>query len=282
MEANAAALLENLDTITRAGVDALVLFGSTGEFVHFDIEERARVLSLAIRRSRVPMLVNVSHSSFHGAVALAEQAIEAGASGLLLMPPYFYRYTEDQIFDFYQAFVQEIKDYPALYLYNLPAFTNPITLALATRLLETKSFAGIKDSSGDAFLFAGFAELKKALPFQLLAGNESLYTQVRANAADGIISGVAAAVPELMVALDRAIVSQVQTNVEALSPLLSEFLEWIAKFPACVAIRRAASLRGWPFKESAVPPGPAMQKQFDAYDLWFQAWIPDVLKQCSM
>src|SRR6185437_721443 len=39
LEADAAALLEYLDAVTAAGVDGLVLFGSTGEFVHFESEE---------------------------------------------------------------------------------------------------------------------------------------------------------------------------------------------------------------------------------------------------
>src|SRR5437763_11073546 len=89
-EADGAAMLDYLDAVVQAGVDGLVLFGSTGEFVHFEIEERTRVVSLAIRRSRVPVLVNVSHSTLAGSVELAENASDAGASGLLLMPPYFY------------------------------------------------------------------------------------------------------------------------------------------------------------------------------------------------
>src|SRR5271156_4719661 len=97
IEADTAALLDYLDVIVRAGVNGLVLFGSTGEFVHFDTTERMRVCSLAIKRSRAPVLVNVSHSTLDGALLLAESACGSGASGLMLMPPYFYRYNDHQI-----------------------------------------------------------------------------------------------------------------------------------------------------------------------------------------
>ena len=104
--------------------------------------------ALAIKRSRLPVLVNASHSSLPGAIAIAEAAIESGAAGLLLMPPYFYAYSEDQIFEFYSQFVRSVGTGIRIYLYNLPMCTNSISPRLARRLLQTGSFAGIKDSSG--------------------------------------------------------------------------------------------------------------------------------------
>ena len=47
VEADAAALFDYLDLVQNRGVDGIVLFGSTGEFVHFDVTERMRVLMLA-------------------------------------------------------------------------------------------------------------------------------------------------------------------------------------------------------------------------------------------
>ena len=64
VEADAAALFDYIDAISSKGVDGLVLFGSTGEFVHFDLTERMRVLMLAKRRCRIPLLVNVAHSTW--------------------------------------------------------------------------------------------------------------------------------------------------------------------------------------------------------------------------
>ena len=161
IEADTAALLEYLDTVVRTGVDGLVLFGSTGEFVHFDTEERMRVCSLAIKRSRVPVLVNVSHSTLDGAIQLAESACGLGASGVLLMPPYFYRYADEQIAAFYTQFLAAFAGQLPVYLYNLPFFTNPMSAALAVSLLETGKFAGIKDSSGQWGMFEALLAQRK-------------------------------------------------------------------------------------------------------------------------
>ncbi len=64
IEADTAAYLDYLDQVAAAGVDGFVFFGSTGEFVHFEVEERMRVVGLAAKRSRLPVLVNISHSTF--------------------------------------------------------------------------------------------------------------------------------------------------------------------------------------------------------------------------
>ena len=178
IEPDTAALLDYVDIVARAGVDGLVLFGTTGEFVHYDVAERIRTFGLAIRRSRVPVLVNVSHSTLDGALILAESAMGSGAAGILVMPPYFYRYSDGEILRFYLQFIELIEQRIPTYLDNAPAFTNPISESLAQRLLDTGLFAGIKDSSGDWELFQKLNEMRHRHDFRLLSGNEE-YTRGR-------------------------------------------------------------------------------------------------------
>jgi 4-hydroxy-tetrahydrodipicolinate synthase len=281
IEPDTAVVLEYLDTIVQAGVDGLVLFGSTGEFVHFDTEERIRVVSMAIRRSRVPILVNVSHSTLTGAVRLAEGAIDAGASGLLLMPPYFYSYSDDQIYEFYDEFVRLLEKQVPLYLYNLPMFTNPISTPLAERLLQTGAFDGIKDSSGDATFFERMAVLKTRVGFQLLVGTESTYTAGLRGGADGIVSGVAAAIPELLVALTKAFFGGNGGLAETLNQRLTEFLAYVDQFPATIAIKEAAVVRGWNLSQLAVPVDEDLAAEIISFQNWFRNWIPGVLAECG-
>jgi 4-hydroxy-tetrahydrodipicolinate synthase len=278
VEADTAALLDYLDVVVKAGVNGLVLFGSTGEFVHFDTDERMRVCSLAIKRSRAPVLVNVSHSTLDAAILLAESACDSGAAGVLLMPPYFYRYSEHQIADFYMQFIQELASQLPVYLYNLPYFTNPIPPSLATPLLETGLFAGIKDSSGDWEMLESLLAVRKTREFRLLAGHECIYLRGRLEGADGIVSGVAAAIPELMVALERAIMAKDLTRAQKLNNRLLEFLPWVERFPSTVAIKQAAVARGWKQQHLAVPVDAA---QIEEYQRWLSEWLPQVLRECA-
>src|SRR5690349_16544094 len=77
------ALWEILDFLSAKHVDGIVLFGSTGEFVHYGVEERKRVIGLGTKRSRVPVAVNVTHSTLDGTVELARAAEKCGASSLV-------------------------------------------------------------------------------------------------------------------------------------------------------------------------------------------------------
>jgi dihydrodipicolinate synthase/N-acetylneuraminate lyase len=280
-EINTAAFFDYQDAIVRGGVDGLVLFGSTGEFVHFDVSDRMHVVSLLCKRSRVPVLVNVSHSTIDGALALAEGAILAEAAGVLLMPPYFYRYTEAQILAFYGRFAEAVQGRTRLFLYNLPFFTDALSFEVIERSLTSGQYAGIKDSSGDRPLSEQVRNLHSRRPFVWLAGSERLFAGMRSSGAEGIVSGVAGALPELMVAFDRALAAQACEVAARLEQMLFEFLNWLEKFPATVAIKQAAVVRGWKLDETAFRFDEGTQDELRTFRRWVEQWLPRVLAECA-
>ena len=199
----------------------------------------------------------------------------------MLMPPYFYTYGDEQIFAFYQKFMSTIGDAVPVYLYNLPMFVNPITPTLAERLLGTGQFAGIKDSSGEAGYLQKLESLHAEQSFRLLIGSERLYTDARQAGADGMISGVAACLPELMVALDGAITAKEGQRVAILGGRLREYLDRLDKFPATVIIRQTAVARGWHLAPVAVPFDEDLSAELIGFHGWFRDWWPQVLRECS-
>lgn len=280
-EIDLAAAFELIDFLCRAGVSGIALMGSTGEFPHFSLEERSRLVSLSVKRSRVPVLAGVGHSTFDGALVLAREAAQAGAAGVLLMPPYFFRYGQGDIKRFYTRFAEQLKGAIPILLYNIPQFTSPIACETAIELLATGEFAGIKDSSGNWEDLDRLSAAREKNPFTLLVGHDALFTRARMAGADGIVSGVASAVPELLVALDRAIGRGEVERAQMLDCRLQEFLGWIDLAPAPVAIREASALRGLRVGEPASPPGPETRRKLDEFAEWFLRWLPAVQKECS-
>ncbi len=81
-------------------------------------------------------------------IALAHEAKAAGADGVLVLPPYFVKLSDDEIFAHYKA-VNEAVKLPIM-VYNIPGnAVNAVTPALADRLADLDNVVAIKESSGD-------------------------------------------------------------------------------------------------------------------------------------
>jgi len=272
-EPDIGATLELIDFLSNAGVTGIALLGSTGEFVNLNAEDRVRLVYLAVKRSRVPVLAGVSHSTLDGALALGREASAAGAEGLLLMPPFFFRYRQPEIREFYLRFAAEMAHGAPVYLYNIPAFTSEIAAETAVQLLASGHFAGIKDSSGDWHNFEALNRHKAEHPYTLLVGHDSLFVRARQAGADGIVSGVACAAPELLLGLERAITQHDEPEVERLNARLNEFLERIEAFPTPVAIKAALAARGLKTGPPPVPLARETQAALDEFREWFRGWL---------
>src|SRR5579872_1131007 len=156
-QADLGSTLELVDFLGGAGVDGIALLGSTGEFANLSLEDRAHLVRLAVKRSRVPIMAGVSHCTLDGTVTLASQAAEAGAAAILVMPPYFFTYEQSEAREFYLRLSDRIAGAIPILLYNILFFTSAISMETACDLLATGRFAGIKDSSGR---FENFTTLK--------------------------------------------------------------------------------------------------------------------------
>jgi dihydrodipicolinate synthase/N-acetylneuraminate lyase len=271
-----------IDFLSSKNVNGIVLLGSTGEFIHFSVEERTRLIGLAAKRSRLPVLVNISHSTLDGAVELARQAMCTKVAGLLLMPPYFFRYTQDDVEAFFTRFAHEVQPTVPTLLYNIPLFTTEIGLDTAGRLLASGAYAGVKDSSGSWENFEGLTGFAGRHNSTLMVGNDSLFPKAKAAGASGVISGVACAVPELLVALDKSLresTSELSTRLEV---RLNQFIQRIDRFPVPVGVKEATALRGIKTGAHSIDLSPAQQKALAEFGEWFKGWLPAVQKECSL
>ena len=280
-QADLAATLELVDFLCAARVHGIALLGSTGEFLHLGLEDRAHLVRLAVKRSRVPVIAGVTHSTLDGTVTLAEQAAEAGAAAVLVMPPYFFPYGQSEIREFYLRFADRIGSAIPMFLYNVPFFTSEISVETARDLLATGRFAGIKDSSGNFDHFLRLKSLRESTPFTFLVGNDAIFTRARSAGADGGVSGVACALPELMIGLDRAIQAGDADQSQRLERRLQEFIHWLDRFPSPVGTKEATAARGLKVGPLAVPLSPEKQRELNEFRGWFRDWLPGLLTECG-
>jgi 4-hydroxy-tetrahydrodipicolinate synthase len=274
LESDFSAALDLLDFTADAGVAGVCMLGSTGEFLNFSFTDRQRLVYLGVKRSRVPLIAGVSHSSLDGAVQLADEAISSGADALLIMPPYFFRYEQPEVEAFLLEFARETAGAVPILLYNIPQFTSQIEIETVERLAATGLFAGIKDSSGDWEYFERLLALRRNGAFAVLAGNDRIAARALAAGADGVISGCASAIPEVPVALAKAIAAGDEQRAREIDGRLHEFIERIERFPAPVGIRRAVELRGKKSGPLLAPLSPARETELQEFSGWFREWLP--------
>nr|WP_315475128.1 dihydrodipicolinate synthase family protein [uncultured Sandarakinorhabdus sp.] len=145
-----AAFAANLEGLIAAGATGFVVGGCTGEFWALSHEERKRLFDVAYEAiaGRVTLIAGTGAVSVEETVALTRHAEAAGCDGALILPPYFVKLSDDEIFAHFADVTAQI-GLPVV-LYNIPGnAVNAITPALAARLADLERVVAIKESSGD-------------------------------------------------------------------------------------------------------------------------------------
>lgn len=268
------AAFELVDFLAKGGVSGIALFTGAGEYAALSVEERSRLTYLAAKRSRVPVLVGVGSATLDQSLELAREARNAGAAGLLLPPPFFFQYRQDDLEEFYLQFAAQGGGGGVAFLSNNPIYTTAIESDTARALMATGHFAGIEDGGGDPQTFAQF----QAAANCVLAGNDPFLAAALRAGAQGAISGIACAVPELVTALVRAIREGREAEALELERRMQELIAWCREFPQPVALRTAAALRGIKTGAHSVPLSASKKKRMEEFGEWFQDWLPAARK----
>jgi 4-hydroxy-tetrahydrodipicolinate synthase len=137
------ALKRFLDWQIGVGVPGVIILGTTGEFLTVSDEERQLLVETSVNHvaGRIHVLVGTMNAYTKNAVRYSRQAEQLGADGLMIIPPYYYTPTDDEIFNYYQA-IAEAVTLPIM-LYNNPVTSNvDMSAKLVGRL--TRAFANIR------------------------------------------------------------------------------------------------------------------------------------------
>ena len=266
------AAFELIDFLTRGGADGIALFTAAGEFAAVSPGERSRMVYLAVKRSRVPVLVGVGSATLEDSVALAREARDAGAQALLLPPPWFFRYRQDDLSEFYRQFAAHLGRGAVTLVSNSPAYTSAIEAETARGLLCAGSFAGVEDASGDPATFDCLQAAARPGGI-VLCGCDAVLTHAMRSGAQGAVSGAAGAIPETVTALAQAIRAGNQAEAARLERRMLEFLAWCDEFPEPVILRTAAAVRGIKTGGLAVPLGAAGARRLEEFRAWFRDWV---------
>lgn len=132
-----------LDWQLASNVPGIIILGSTGEFLTISDDERREYVGATIEHvnGRMDVLVGTMDAHTPKAVRYSREAEELGADGLMIIPPYYYTPTEDEIFEYYRA-VSEAVSVPIM-LYNNP-FTSNVDMSAKLVGRLTRAFENVR------------------------------------------------------------------------------------------------------------------------------------------
>lgn len=182
---------DNLRRWLSSPIDGIVLFGSTGEGVLLDEEERRRLIDFArdLLSAHLPLIAGVHAESTRAAIRLVRAMAEAGADAVLVSPPAYFGsvLSPGALRDHYTA-VADASPVPVI-VYHMPKFTHVVLEAgLVGELSRHGNVVAVKDSSGDLKRLADYTNVC-ANGCKVLVGNGALlYTALELGAAGGIMA----------------------------------------------------------------------------------------------
>ena len=124
-------------------IGGLYLTGSTGETWLMTAEERMRQVEIVMEEvgDKVPVVIHVGAMSTREAIKLAKHAEAYGAAGVSSVPPFYFKYNADQIFNYYKD-VAEATSLPMI-VYNIP-LAGMMTVDQIIRLSTIENVKGVK------------------------------------------------------------------------------------------------------------------------------------------
>ena len=182
---NVPALEKLVEDLIAQGADGFYVGGATGEGVVLDAEVHKALTRETVRivRGRCPIIVHVARMNNHEMIELAKYAEGQGVDAISAIPPIFYKYGDDGIYQYYKELADSV-NLPVI-IYNNPNTGVTFTHTLLDRLFSIKNITGIKWTNYD---FAAVMQFKSRFPeANVISGPDEVMLQGLAAGCDAAI-----------------------------------------------------------------------------------------------
>lgn len=238
-----------IDYLVAGGVHGIFVLGSSGEFAHLSTPERKEFAEFAVDyvRGRVPVLVGTGHSSTREVVDLSRHAQSVGADGIVVVTPYYWGLSEENLFNHYKTVASSV-DLPVI-IYHFPALTGQqLPAELVVRMVrEMPNIVGIKDTIDNvAHIRELILNVKEVNPdFSVLAGFDHHLFNTLAMGGDGAIPGTANFAPEINVGVyEKFMAGEYAEALQLNKTLISLSRIYSLDMPAIGIIKEGLKIRG--------------------------------------
>ena len=180
----------------QAGIDALLVCGTTGESATLSDTEKRELISFAVREvaGRVPVIAGTGSNDTRRAIALSEFASSVGANALLIVTPYYNKATAQGLIKHFGTIADSVET--PIILYNVPSRTGVnIPLEAYEDLLKYENIIALKEASANMSYLANIAS-KYGNILDIYSGNDDLILPTLSLGGKGVISVLSNALPK--------------------------------------------------------------------------------------
>ncbi|MFJ5956653.1 dihydrodipicolinate synthase family protein [Paenarthrobacter sp. NPDC092416] len=236
---------EHVKWLAENGCHGITPNGSLGEYQTLSDEERARVVTTAVEAAPegFGVMPGVAAYSSHQTRRWVEQAAEAGAQSVLMLPPNVYRADREAVIEHYR---EAAKVGLPIVAYNNPFDTKvDLTPDLLAELFNEGLIVAVKEFTGDVRRAYEIKELAPEL--DLLIGTDDVVLELGLAGAVGWVAGYPNALPKSSVELFELSTSGNVADIERALTIykdLHSLLRWDSKVEFVQAIKLSMDIAG--------------------------------------
>jgi 4-hydroxy-tetrahydrodipicolinate synthase len=178
------------------GTSAILVLGTTGEAATLDLEERKKVMEIALEeaKGKVPLIVGTGTNNTEKVLSLTKMAEEMGFDAALVVTPYYNKPSQEGLYRHYTYIASKVSI--PLILYNVPGRTGVNMLPETTeRLSKVENIIAIKEACGDLKQISEVIRRCASDSFVVLSGDDFTAYPTVAVGGKGVISVVANIIP---------------------------------------------------------------------------------------
>lgn len=228
-----------------AGIDAVVICGTTGEAPTLSDAEKLELFSRAkyYTGGSCKIIAGTGSNSTAHTVKLSKAAQKCGADALLVVTPYYNKASQDGLYTHYLDVAQAVQ-IPVI-AYNVPGRTGmDIPIAVYEKLSRIPNIAGTKEASADITKTTKiFSHCGNRLI--VWSGNDDMTVPMMSMGAKGVISVLSNVVPFETQAMCRAALACDFDTASALQVQLQPLIEALFSEINPIPVKEAMKMIGY-------------------------------------
>ena len=198
-----------VEFLIEKGVAGLYVGGSSGECIYLSVEERKKTLEavMEVAKGRIAIIAHVACNNTKDSCELACHAQQVGADAIAAIPPIYFHLPEKAIAKYWNDISAAAPELDFV-IYNIPQLAGvSLTLPLLDEMLKNPKVIGIKNSSmpvQDIQMFRRQAKMA-GRDIVVFNGPDEQFISGRVIGAEGGIGGTYGVMPEVYVAMNKAL-----------------------------------------------------------------------------